>query len=238
MPKQLKMNINKRSIIAKEIRQQLFLLADNKYKSFMNTLIPGCNNIIGIRMPILRKIAKNISQSERISFIQTTPKYFEETMLQGLIIGMEAKKTDDMILIKNFIPKINNWAVCDTFCSSAKFMKSHPAECLQLILPYLKSTSEFEVRFALVSLLNHFTTQKYLPLIFHILDDFNHKGYYAQMSAAWLLSICFIKFPNETTNYIKRSKLNDQTFNRAIQKIIESKQTKKTIHPLLKKLKR
>ena len=204
----------------------------------MSSLIPGCNNIIGIRMPTLRKLAKSIPSSDRAAFIRTSPSYFEETMLQGLIIGMEAKSPADMALIKDFVSKINNWAICDTFCSSIKFMKSYPHESLKLIQLYLNSASEFEVRFALVSLLNHFILPKHLPQIFQILDDFNHPGYYAQMAAAWLLSVCFSKFPDQTTTYLKHSKLNAKTFNRAIQKIIESHQTPKDIHPLLKKLKR
>ena len=118
------------------------------------------------------------------------------------------------------------------------FMKKYQDESLKFITPHLKSSSEFEVRFALVSLLNHFVDKEHLCLIFQILDNFKHSGYYAQMAAAWLLSICFIKYPDQTTTYLKTSKLDNTTFNKAIQKIIESHQTKKTLHPFLKKLKR
>ena len=58
------------------------------------------------------------------------------------------------------------------------------------------------------------------------------------MSVAWLISICYIKFKKETLNYINNNKLNDFTYNKAIQKIIESKRITKEEKEELKKLKR
>ena len=58
------------------------------------------------------------------------------------------------------------------------------------------------------------------------------------MAAAWLLSICYVKFPELTEEYLNNSKLDDYTFNKAIQKIIESNRIAKNEKLRLKKYKR
>ena len=47
-----------------EIRQELIKLADDKYRSFHSNLCPGVENILGVRLPLLRKIAKSLSKEE------------------------------------------------------------------------------------------------------------------------------------------------------------------------------
>ena len=43
------------------IRERLIFLADADYKIFTSPLIPNEEHIIGVRLPVLRKIAKEIS---------------------------------------------------------------------------------------------------------------------------------------------------------------------------------
>ena len=43
-----------------EIKSKLFELADSKYKEFHSGLCPGTENIIGVRVPVLRKYAKEL----------------------------------------------------------------------------------------------------------------------------------------------------------------------------------
>ena len=56
------------------------------------------------------------------------------------------------------------------------------------------------------------------------------------MANAWLISICFIKFPNETLKYLKKCKLNKFTKNKAISKIRDSYRVSKTDKEEVKKL--
>ena len=223
--------------IYKSTQKKLIELADSNYKKFMSSLVPKCKNILGIRMPVLRKIAKDIYKSDWQEYTSSSTQYMEETLLQAIIIGKNAQTPNDFEQIKQFIPKISNWAICDTFCNDLKFVKNYQKETLTFIQPYINSKEEFEVRFALVILLNYFIEKKYLPTIFNILNNFKHNAYYAQMSAAWLVSICFIKFPKKTFSYLQKSTLNKTTFNMAIQKILESHQVDKSYHPILKTMK-
>ncbi len=229
----------KRSVLQEQVYQNLLKLQDKVYQKFTQKLIPNEKNILGVRLPDLKRLAKTMSLTEEgKSFLLETPTYFEETMLQGLIITHLIKKKQDFELIKDFVPKITNWAVCDAFCTHLKIIKIYPKYTFNFILPYLKSSKEYDLRFALVVLLIYFVNKDYLSEIFKILDDFKSKDYYASMGAAWLLSVCYLKCKRRTMSYLKKSKLDDVTFNKGIQKMIESKTLTPDEQKNLKKLKR
>jgi len=210
----------------KKIRQDLLDLQDKKYKQFHSSLCPGINNIIGVRVPVLRNYAKKLSKQENIkeyiSFNKT--KYYEEVMLQGMLIGLiknfDIKET--LTMVANFVPKIDNWAVCDIFCAGLKAVNKNKEIFWIFIQNYLKSEKEFEIRFATVIMLDFFIEEKYINKIFNIFDNIKHDGYYVKMAVAWAISIAFIKFPTITMKYLKQNKLDVWTYNKALQKITES----------------
>lgn len=222
-----------------DVQKKLFNNQDKKYQQFMLMSIPNEANIIGVRMPIIKKIVSEIfKQGNADVYLLTEPVYHEERMIQGLICAKKVKSVKDINLIKSFVPKITNWAVCDSFCLYLKAIQTDLNAFYLFFRIYLKSANEFEVRFGLVLLLNFYVSKEYLQDIFDVLDCFNHNGYYAKMGAAWLLSICYIKCPVETKKYLFSSRLDSDTFNKSIQKIIESKCVEKSEHSFLKNLKR
>lgn len=219
-------------------RNKLENLAEKSYKEFSASLLPKDTNLLGVRLPILRKLAKEISKLDWNSYLDVNTNIFEEKLIQAFIIGLVVKNDENIKFIENFIPKIDNWSICDSFCCSLKFTKTNKKLVWDFIQKYLNSKKEYEVRFGLVMLLNYYIEEKYLQQIFHILDKFINKNYYAQMAAAWLLSMCYIKFPNETTVYLQKSKLDDYTYNKSIQKITESNKIDKETKTYVKTLKR
>ncbi len=221
------------------IQERLLKEADESYKNFNQKLIPNINNILGVRVPVLRKISKEIYKNHWKEFLQQEPKYFEETMLQSMVIGL-IKDKPNLILeyIESFIPQIDSWAVCDCFCSSLKFTKNNKELVWDFLQKYLNSNKEYEIRFVLVMLLNYYIEEKYLNKIFKIIEGFQYQDYYAHMGAAWLVSICYIKYPEITTKYLLNSNLDTKTYNKSIQKIIESNKIDKTIKEKLKHLKK
>lgn len=219
-------------------QKKLLEYSETKYKDFTSSLIPNCPNILGVRLPKIRKLVKQICASDWQQYISYTPQFMEEALLQGIIIAQKAKTAKDFKMIEQFIPKITNWAICDTFCNDLKFINHYKNETLKFLQQYLTSQKEFEIRFSFVILLNYFVEEQYLSKIYNILDNFSSNKYYAQMAAAWLLSICYIKYPNETLSYLKTSSLDKITYNKSIQKIIESKKVDKSFHDSIKKLKK
>ena len=226
----------------KKIRQELLSLQDKKYQEFHSSLCPGTDNIIGVRVPILRNYAKKLSKQENIKeyiFFNKT-KYYEEVMLQGMLIGLikncDIKET--LSMIKNFIPKIDNWAVCDICCAGLKTINKNKEIVWTFIQKYLKSKKEFEVRFAIVMMLDYFIDEKYTDKVLTILDNIKHDAYYVKMAVAWTISIAFVKFPDKTMKYLKQNNLDDWTYNKSLQKICESLRVSKEMKEKIKRMKR
>ncbi len=211
-------------ITQKEIRNFLLSKEDKKFQKFSTTLTPDAQNILGVKVPIIKKYAKELAR-QNISYKTDKIKnpYFEEIMLESFLIAYRKTPFETFVQeIKDFIPKINNWAHCDLFCSALKRIKKDEDYFFDFIRPYLKSKKEFYQRFGLVILLDYFVKKEKLDFIFETLDNFKHEGYYAKMAAAWLLSVCFVKFPKETLAYAKRSKLDEWTFKKGIEKTKQS----------------
>lgn len=201
-------------------------LVDEKYQAFNQRLIPNVDNLLGVRMPELQKLAKQIVKGnwqEYFSFTQNN--YYEETMLKGLVIGKVKTDLSTLFsLISEFIPFIDNWAVCDSFCGGLKLAKEYPDEVLSFLIPYLHSQEEYAIRFAVVMLLNYYVNKSYIDTVLPIMDAIHHDGYYVKMAVAWCISICYVNFEEKTMRYLKHCNLNDFTYNKALQKIVESNQ--------------
>jgi len=227
-----------------EIKNKLYELQDLKYKKFHKNLCPGTDNIIGIRVPILRNYAKEIIKKYSAKEIlnQIDDEYYEETLLQGMIIGLSKEKDLEIHLkrIKEFVPKIDNWAICDTFCAGLKITKKYKKEMWDFIQSYFKSKKEFEVRFAVVMILDFYVEEEYLKRNLEIFNKIKTDKYYIQMAVAWAISICFIKFYEETIKYFKSNNCNlDKfTYNKSLQKAIESYRITPEQKDELKKMKK
>ena len=207
------------------IKQELKKLQDRKYKEFHSSLCPGVNNIIGVRVPVLRSYAKELIKQYDIKELlkNIDDEYYEEIMLQGILIGL-SKENIEFVLeyIESFIPKINNWAVCDTFCAGLKVTKKNKEKMWYFIIKYLNSDKEFELRFSIVMILDYYIEQEKLEKVFEIFDSIKSDKYYVQMAVAWAISICLIKYYDETLEYLKNTDIDIFIYNKALQKAIES----------------
>jgi len=111
------------------LREHLLSLQDTKYQKFHSALCPGIDNIIGIRIPVLRKLANEILRDgDYPTYLQKALYepfvYSEEATLCGMILGL--LKIDFTELLENlniFVPRIDNWAVCDVTCGGLKVFK-------------------------------------------------------------------------------------------------------------------
>ncbi len=224
----------------KPIRETLFSLADEEYQKFHSSLCPGINNIIGIRVPVLREFAKEIVKGDWRTYLKTAKnEYYEEVMLQGMVIGLAKMELQERLeYIKEFVPQIDNWAVCDVTCAGLKFTKKHMSEMWELIQPYINSNKEFEIRFGVVMILDFYITKEYIKEVLTILNNIHHDGYYVKMAVAWAISVCYIKFPKETMMLLQNNTFDTFTYNKALQKIVESYRVTKEEKEIIRKMKR
>ena len=223
-----------------KIRQDLFAMQDLKYKEFHGSLCPDMDNVIGVRIPKLREYAKELYKCNNLKDIKIEDKYYEELVIQGMLIGFQTKAPIKEVIkqVEEFIPKINSWAVCDTFCAGLKITKKYQTEMFKVIKEYLKSTQEYQVRFAIVMLLNYYINDQYIDQVLQILDNVKLDKYYVQMANAWAISICLIKYYNKTLDFLNTTKIDDFTYNKGIQKAIESYRITNEQKEYLKTLKR
>lgn len=224
-----------------DIRKQLKQLAEPQYKKFSTGLLPGVDNVLGVRLPAIRKIARQIVKDGNWEeYLSENPKlYFEETMLQGMIIGLLKLDIESIILlVQEFVPKIDNWSVCDSFCNGLKIVKLHRKRVWKFLVPYLHSSNAYDIRFAVVMLLFYYIDEEYINATLDALDTVNHDDYYVKMAVAWAISICYIKLPEVTMPYLEDNNLDKDTYNKALRKICESLRVDKEIKAIIKSLKR
>lgn len=227
-----------------DIQNELFKLSDENYKEFNQKLCPDTKReMLGIRIPQIKNLAKQIVKEcdwEHWLNNEATDIYFEEIILQGVVIGYAKTSFEQKIpFINNFIPKIDSWAISDTFVPSLKPKSSELELVWNFIQPYFKSQKEFEVRFGIIMLLDYFITDEYVDKVIEILDNINHEGYYVKMAAAWCLAEIGIKFNDKLMSYLKnKNKLDDFTYNKTLQKMIESRRITDEQKENLRKMKR
>ena len=223
-----------------DLRDKLFELSDDKFKTFHSRLCPNTDNIIGVRLPLLRQLAKEIAKGDWRNFLSNSKEeYYEEILINGLVIAYAKCDVEERLnYIESFVPKIDNWAICDSFCNTLKFVNKNKEIMWEFIQPYLKTYNEFEIRFAVVIILNYYITEDYIDLVLKTLDNIKHDGYYVKMAVAWAISMCFIKFEEKTMAYLKDNSLDDFTYNKSLQKICESLRIDKNTKELIKSMKR
>lgn len=208
-----------------QIRAELEKRADEKYRKFSAGLLPGVNSILGVRLPELRKMAKQLARSDwRENLRQLSDDTFEEIMLQGIMIGCVSCPAEERLeLIREFVPKIDNWSVCDSFCTGLKFVKSEKERVFSFLQPFFVSEKEFEQRFAAVILLDYYIDEIWLSRTVKALEQINAKQYYAKMAVAWAMAECYLHFPDEVMPVLRQNRLAPEVRQKTLQKIIESR---------------
>lgn len=222
------------------IKQQLEAWAEPDFQAFSARLLPNVHNLLGVRLPKLRTLARKLAKGDwRHYLTHTCDDSFEEIMLQGMTIGYVQAEPEELFpYITNFLPKIDNWSTCDSFCSGLKLAKTNPDSFWNFILPCLSDAREFVVRFGVVMLLFYYLDDAHIGRVLSLLDGIQHDGYYVRMAVAWALSIAFVSHSKPIMAYLQHNTLDDFTYNKALQKIIESKQVPPETKALIRQMKR
>ncbi len=233
------------------ITNELFKLQDTAYRDFALNLLPPATKLIGVRLPKLRKMAKDIVKNEQLRFefihslneppkaSDSIPIYFEELLLNGFIIAyLPYEFSLKAPLIRYFVSKINNWSICDSFCASFHLTKSDKAMYLPLIKSYLSSDKPYELRFALVMLLDYYLTQDYAESSLELILAVKHSDRTVKMAKAWAISKYFAYYPEKGFIFLQQNKMtfDSETWKMTLQKIRDSLRVPATHKKRLKSL--
>lgn len=251
--------------MTKEIREQLLSMSEKDYMEFSSALIPGVNDMLGIRLPKLRTLAKQIAKKDWEEAMEEKDIYFEEKMLRGMVISYAIKNLQQAVpYIEAFIPLVDNWSICDSVFSGMNVFQKDREFTWEWIQKYLDSGKEFEVRAALIIMMQHLlktdesgrkmqrlgcVTREmlsadndekglFMERVLAAADREFSEGYYASMAAAWLIAEAFCIFPYHTMQLLKNNHLDKDTYNKAIQKIVESRIPEDDVKDNLRGMKR
>lgn len=223
-----------------ELVKRLLAEQDLKYRDFHASLLPNIDkkSIIGVRVPTMRKIAKEFASSatpvELGKFLDKLPhKYFEENQVHLFVVERIKDFDECLARIEQFLPYIDNWAVCDG--KSPKALLKDESRFYAKICEWLKSTKPYTVRFGVNMLMAFFLDDRFdknqLKLVAAIDEKlFDDAGraecptdrYYVQMVVAWYMATALAKQWDATFPYIKGRKLSPWIHNKTIQKACES----------------
>ena len=230
--------------------------------------------VLGLHSPEIKQVAKQLSReggevvmpdgvhricangAELIRAFEAVPSEslcYEETVVWGYLINLEKCSLDERLaMLGRYVPVLDNWVVCDSYCAHAKWMLRADKEALWAFLErWFDSESEFDVRFAVVVAMCYLLNDEWLDKVFERINrlDFGHikskyktvKGkpkvaqqgtvqgaepYYVRMGVAWLLATALAKFPNATRAFIRSSNLPEDVVKLYIRKARESFRTR------------
>ena len=222
-----------------EIKKRLTDAYDSKNAAFFSKISPEAKNVTGVRVPFLRKLSREIIKGNVKNFLDNYKvETHEEFLLKGIVIFSSKLKLEEKLLyLEKYVPEIYDWSGCDIVISKLKCSDDELKLVYDFIMRYRYSKNEYETRFMIVMLIN-FIKEDYLDKIREILKTEKFDKYYAQMAAAWLISVMFVKYRDYTLSYLNNSSLDDFTYNKALQKIRESLRVGKEDKELVKKMKR
>ncbi|MBQ3296823.1 DNA alkylation repair protein [Candidatus Saccharibacteria bacterium] len=221
-----------------DLRTALASHAEDPYRDFIMKGIPSNRPFLGVRIPLIREIVKQIPQDKLLEFLEVNPVAFEEVIARGMII-CRLPYQEALNHFDSQIAHIDDWCTCDTFCAEfSKLIHNNKIEFFETkIEKLLESGQEFLIRAGLVILKCAYIEPEYLAVIFDRIESLKkHEAYYVRMSIAWLLAECFIKFPSATTGYLAVSNLPSWTFNKTISKICDSYRVDDDTKILLRKM--
>ena len=207
-------------------------LSDNKYKEFHSSITSTKLNIIGIRMPILRTIAKKISKTGVEDYFKMVGNtYYEEVMLYGLVLSNS--NCVDKYLI-DFIKRIDNWAICDTFSSNLKVVNKFKGKYWIYINSLIDLNNEFQTRVSIVLMMNYYLCDDYIDRVLYIVSNIKSDKYYINMAISWLLSVAIINYKDKVIEILESGKLSKFVQNKTISKIQDSYRVSKDLKELVK----
>lgn len=223
-----------------KIRAELGRLSDAGYARFSVSLLPGVQNLLGVRLPELRRMARLIAADDWRAFLDAPYGVsFEETMLRGMVIGCADMSADECLRrTEDFLPHIDNWSVCDSFCAGFALARRQPDVVWAFILPMLVHPLPYHRRFAVVMMLDYYLDDTYAGAVRDALTRVDCDHPYVSRAVAWAMATLGAHYPQEALALLRSCLLDADTHNRAIQKICESRRTSADLRAQARALRR
>lgn len=206
------------------VYEMLLEVKDDKYRDFQAKLVPNISpdTIIGVRTPDMRKIAKEVFNSDlKDGFLAELPhRYYEENLVHFFVVAL-IKDFDECIeAVEAFLPYIDCWPVSDQ-ATPKSFKKQH-----ERLLPYIRkwiaSEHVYTARFGIRMLMNEYLGDDFREEYLSLVASKQGEDYYLKMMVAWYFATALAKRYDESVRYIEEKKLDEWVHKKVIQKALES----------------
>ena len=201
---------------------------------FTKRIVNTKMKVLGIPIPKLREISKQIAKGNYISFLDNkNNEYYENTIINVCLIN----KIKDFETKKYYLNElyIDNWSTCDTLTFKVKGLEE---KYWNLSQEYLKSKDAFKRRVGIRIMFSYKNNIEYVDKIFEVIDKFyDEEEYYVNMAIAWLVCELMIYNRYKTLKYLEHHNLNKFTINKVISKCRDSYRVSKEDKELLLKYK-
>lgn len=211
--------------VAEGVAHDLFAQRDTTYAAFQSKLMPTVEPslVIGVRMPQVRALAKTLERvGEAGVYMHILPHtYYEENMLHAVLLSHCANFTECITLLDEFLPYVDNWAVCDAL--SPQVFAAHTTALMPHIMRWLTTTAVYTQRFALKMLMTHYLDEHFCTDYLDIPAHIQTNEYYVSMMIAWFYATALAKQWKATIAFLHKNTLDDFVHNKTIQKACESR---------------
>ena len=220
-----------------EFINYLLSLKDEKYKNFHSKIVDTKYEIIGVRVPIMKNIAKLISKTNTEEYFKYVKnKYYEEVFIFGIVLSKTSEDILDKYLLK-YIEKIDNWALCDSFVSSLKVINKKAGKYWIYFTNLIDLKKEFQTRVSIIVMMDYYLNDNYIDRVLKIVSSMKSDYYYINMAISWLLSVAIINYHDKVIDLLKSNKLSSFVQNKTISKIQDSYRIERRIKEEVKQYK-
>ena len=206
------------------MQQRLFREQDIEYKHFSAKLMPtvDSNTVIGVRIPVLRQMAKDLyGTQEAEAFMRRLPHtYYEENNLHAFLIARNPDFATCVESVDLFLPYVDNWATCDSLRPVC--FKMHREELLPWIRKWMASDVPYTVRFGIEMLMIYYLDEYFTSDYPAWVSRVQNEDYYVRMMIAWYFATALSKQWGRIVPYLEGKNLPVWVHNKTIQKAIES----------------
>ena len=224
------------------IQERFFALQDLSYRAFQFKLMPTVDpsRVIGVRMPALRQLAKEIeAEPQSMAEFLALPehRYYEEDNLEGLLINGIKDFEECIAALDRLLPRVDNWATCDLL-KPVSFKKATKEQLLPHVRRWLASEHVYTCRFGVGVLMNYYLDEAFESRFLEWVSAIRSEEYYVNMGIAWYFATALAKQWEEAVKWVEKGRLMPWVHNKSIQKAVESYRVTKEQKEYLKKLKK
>lgn len=207
-----------------DITARLLELREPEYGDFQANIVPNIprEKIIGIRIPVLRQLAKELKGKPEVKvFFNTLPhEYYEENILHIILIE-DIKDYDECLgEVEKFLPYMDCWAVTDD--KIPKVFSKNRVELIENVYRWVQSDATYTCRYGLHMLMSQYLDEDFDPKYLELAAGVKSEEYYVNMMNAWYFATALAKQWDSAIPYIENNRLDVWTHNKTIQKSIES----------------